>query len=117
MDLLKNGTSADDIAAAFTKELNDALEAKREEDERAKATDNLLVTAADCITKYCATKVGEKYADLVAVNPDELRKGLDSLLELVPVMGSLVKKMNAKTPKTAPKSADEILDDFLSSLT
>ena len=123
MDLyeaLKDGTSADELVATFTKEL-EAAKAKLKEETEAEQVAQYRSYLADAIYDYIAALNG---FETPVFTVEEIEKGLkDAEKEVGPVLTLLsgfqsAKKEDSKLFKTKNKTEtdDDILDQFIKML-
>ena len=120
---LRNGASAEDLAASFTKNLNEAnaaLKAEKEAEAAANAKEEAKREAvsvlADAVKNYIAVVHPElaKYNDEVDV--DALAKELDQTLKALAKLEELEQKIFSKNPKIVDKSDSDVLMNFLNTM-
>ena len=120
---LRNGASAEDLAASFTKSLNEAnaaLKAEKEAEAAANAKEEAKREAvsvlADAVKNYIAVVHPElaKYNDEVDV--DALTKELDQTFKTLAKLEELEQKIFSKNPKIVDKSDSDVLMNFLNTM-
>jgi sugar-specific transcriptional regulator TrmB len=121
---LRNGASAEDLAASFTKSLNEANAALKAEKEAEIAAANAKEEAkreavsilADAVKNYIAVVHPElaKYNDEVDV--DALAKELDQTFKTLAKLEELEQKIFSKNPKIVDKSDSDVLMNFLNTM-
>lgn len=120
---LRNGASAEDLAASFTKSLNEAnaaLKAEKEVEAAANAKEEAKREAvsvlADAVKNYIAVVHPElaKYNDEVDV--DALTKELDQTFKTLAKLEELEQKIFSKNSKIVDKSDSDVLMNFLNTM-
>lgn len=118
---LRNGASAEDLAASFTKSLNEAnaaLKAEKEAEIKVKeeAKREAVSVLTDAVKNYITVVHPElaKYNDEVDV--DALTKELDQTFKTLAKLEELEQKIFSKNPKIVDKSDSDVLMNFLNTM-